>query len=76
MGRGWNGASWDQTGARDAVEVVLWDVAEQKQKTALEGHTGSSLQGSRDGKLLATAGRTDRTVLIWDTSNNAGSPHD
>ncbi|WFC98884.1 general transcription repressor [Malassezia yamatoensis] len=57
------------TGAEDH-QIRIWDIAEQKLKTTLEGHKQEiySLEYSQDGQILAS-GSGDKTVQIWDVEN-------
>ena len=50
-------------------KVKIWDVAEQLEVTALDGHTASvgSVAWSPDGRRLATAS-WDQVVKVWDVT--------
>lgn len=48
------------------VDIILWDVANQKQSATLEG--ASPVVFSPDGTILA-AQATDRTIILWDVAS-------
>jgi WD40 repeat protein/serine/threonine protein kinase len=52
-----------------AGQVSVWDTGTARQLFACVGHRGSvtSAAFSPDGRRLATAGFSDRTVRLWDT---------
>jgi len=56
------------SGSKDKT-IKLWDVAEQKRKATLKGHTERvfSVAFSPDGKLVAS-GSEDATVKLWDVA--------
>jgi WD40 repeat protein/beta-lactamase regulating signal transducer with metallopeptidase domain len=49
-------------------DVTIWDLAEERGRLRLEGHTKHVAHAAftRDGKLLATAGGADRSIRLWD----------
>jgi RNA polymerase sigma factor (sigma-70 family) len=59
----------------DDNTVVLWDLSEGKPRQTLRGHKGgvTAVAYSRDGRWIATGGRTakenDCEVLLWDAKN-------
>ena len=63
------------TGCEDAgsngESVLLWSVEQEKQIARFTGHTSSiySLCFSPCGRFLASGGRKDGTVRVWDTVN-------
>jgi WD40 repeat protein/beta-lactamase regulating signal transducer with metallopeptidase domain len=54
-------------------DVTFWDIAEERARVRLEGHTKSVAHASfsRDGKMLATAGGSDKSIRLWDGETGA-----
>ena len=52
--------------------VFVWDLTRRTQPRRLLGHDSEVLTGAwrADGQLLITAGSTDGTVRLWDTSGD------
>jgi WD40 repeat protein len=59
---------WSPDGRLLASEDGVWEVATGQELYPLSGHTGpvDSVAFSPDGSYLATAGREDHLIIIWD----------
>lgn len=62
-------------GARQGIE--LWDVSARRRVHAIEGHKGSQVTFSADGRFLVVAGDSEETVTVWQVArllNDARAP--
>ena len=53
--------------SKSSREIIIWDLAKNKHKTALRGWKGDGLAVTPDGKLLASP-RNGRDVVLWNLS--------